>query len=235
MVDPAGERAPEDLTARARIRDAALRLFAERGIDGASIRDIAEAAGVSSGLIRHHFGSKAALRDACDAYAMDRMARLRDQVFAEGRLADQTFMVAVQPTAMWLQCYLVRSMMDGSDAAAAMFDAAVRQAEAWLARQQVETADPRAYAAVLCAMQMGVFLMHEQLSRALGVDIRTPEGHARMTRGFVEVFSRPLLTADQVAQMQAALDRLTAHAPVRGAPDAARIEESYDDERGDSH
>jgi hypothetical protein len=39
---------PADLTARARIRDAALRLFGEQGFDQATIRGIAEAAGVSS-------------------------------------------------------------------------------------------------------------------------------------------------------------------------------------------
>ena len=61
---------PEDLTARARIRDAAIELFAERGIGSATIRDIAQAAGVSSGLVRHHFGSKDGLRRACDEYAM---------------------------------------------------------------------------------------------------------------------------------------------------------------------
>src|SRR6266508_1453721 len=108
-IDPVGYRAPEDLTARARIRDAALRLFAERGIEAATIRDIAKAAGVSSGLVRHHFGSKEALRDACDSYAMDRTTRLREQMLTEGRLADQTFVVSVHPTARLLQSYLVRS------------------------------------------------------------------------------------------------------------------------------
>jgi AcrR family transcriptional regulator len=179
-VDPVGERASEDLTARARIRDAALRLFAERGIGGATIRDIAKAAGVSSGLVRHHFfGSKEALRDACDAYAMDRMNRLREQMFTEGRLADQTFMGAIHPTAMLMQRYLVRSLMDGSTAATAMWDAMIDLAERWLAGQKLESPDPRAYAVVLCAVQMGVFAMHEQLSRALGVDVRTPKA----TRG----------------------------------------------------
>ena len=57
---------PDDLTARARIRDAALHEFGEKGYDGATIRGIAARAGVSSGLLRHHFGSKQELRDACD-------------------------------------------------------------------------------------------------------------------------------------------------------------------------
>ncbi|MEO7078692.1 MAG: helix-turn-helix domain-containing protein, partial [Rhodococcus sp. (in: high G+C Gram-positive bacteria)] len=38
---------PDDRTARARIRDEALRLFAERGPDAITMRDIAAAAGVS--------------------------------------------------------------------------------------------------------------------------------------------------------------------------------------------
>jgi AcrR family transcriptional regulator len=67
---------PEDpaygnLTARARIRDAALLQFAEPGVNGATIRGIAEAAGVSPGLVQHHFGSKEALREACDTYATE--------------------------------------------------------------------------------------------------------------------------------------------------------------------
>jgi AcrR family transcriptional regulator len=55
-----------DLTARARIREAALRHFAEEGYQGATIRAIAGTAGVSPGLLRHHFGSKEELRAACE-------------------------------------------------------------------------------------------------------------------------------------------------------------------------
>jgi hypothetical protein len=92
----------------------------------------------------------------------------------------------------------------------------------------------RAYAAVLCAMKLGVFVLRDQMSRALGVDVRTPAGHARMTKGFVDVFSHPLLTPDQAAQAHAAMDRLQAHPPDRGA-NAADAKELYDDVRGDSH
>jgi AcrR family transcriptional regulator len=55
-----------DLTGRARLREAAVRLFAERGVDGTSMRDIAEAAGVTAGLIIHYFGSKEGLKAAVD-------------------------------------------------------------------------------------------------------------------------------------------------------------------------
>ena len=43
---------------RRRIVDVALALFAARGYEGVSVRDIAEGAGAVHGLIRHHFGSK---------------------------------------------------------------------------------------------------------------------------------------------------------------------------------
>jgi TetR/AcrR family transcriptional regulator, regulator of cefoperazone and chloramphenicol sensitivity len=138
---------------------------------------------------------------------MDRMNRIREQMFAEGRMADQSFMGSVHPTTMLLQAYLVRSMMDGSDAAASMFDEMVELGERWLAGQRIESPDLRAYAAVLVAMQLGVFLMREQLSWALGEDVGTPAGHARMMSGFVDVFSNPLLTPDQTAQIHAAMER----------------------------
>jgi AcrR family transcriptional regulator len=41
--------------------DAALRLFAAKGIDQTSLAEIGDEAGYSRGLVNHHFGSKAAL------------------------------------------------------------------------------------------------------------------------------------------------------------------------------
>lgn len=43
---------------KAAILGAARTLFAERGFSAVTVRDIAEAAGVTHGLVHHHFGSK---------------------------------------------------------------------------------------------------------------------------------------------------------------------------------
>jgi AcrR family transcriptional regulator len=67
MTDP---RSP-DLTARARLRLAALKLFAEHGFEATSTRAIATEAGVSHALLRHHYGSKEGLRAAVDEDVMN--------------------------------------------------------------------------------------------------------------------------------------------------------------------
>jgi AcrR family transcriptional regulator len=55
--------------------DAALRLFAGKGIDQTSLADIGEEAGYSRGLVNHHFGSKAVL---VERLAEERQRRLND-------------------------------------------------------------------------------------------------------------------------------------------------------------
>ena len=67
MFSLSNMRSAPDASTRDRIRDAAIAAFAERGFDAASLRDIAQRAGVSAALIVHHFGSKDGLREECDA------------------------------------------------------------------------------------------------------------------------------------------------------------------------
>jgi AcrR family transcriptional regulator len=85
------QRAPSQrsLDTRLRIFDAAERLFAERGFDGASVRDIAQAAGVQAPLVIHHGHSKEALFFAVVARRADELAALRisalDRLVAGGK------------------------------------------------------------------------------------------------------------------------------------------------------
>jgi AcrR family transcriptional regulator len=190
------DRAVEDLTGRARIRDAAIRLFGERGIEGASIRDIAAAAGVSSGLVRHHFGSKEALREACDAYAKERMLQLGAELTGEHELRNLD-PLALHPVAFPLQLYIVRSMMDGSETATAFFLQGVDAVEEWTTTYGINPKDRRGYAAALAAIKLSVFVFREQVSKALGEDITTREGYNRIGQALMEVFTIPLLPEEQ--------------------------------------
>ena len=60
-----------DLTAKARIRNAALDLYASQGEDRTSMRAIAAAAGVTVGLLVHHYGTKDNIRDAVEELIVD--------------------------------------------------------------------------------------------------------------------------------------------------------------------
>ena len=70
----------DDLASPARLRLAALELYAERGVEMASVREIAQRAGVAPGLVRHHFGSKAGLTRAVDDDVLRLIAATLDEV-----------------------------------------------------------------------------------------------------------------------------------------------------------
>ncbi|ART72070.1 TetR family transcriptional regulator [Mycobacterium dioxanotrophicus] len=77
----------EDLTAKARIRNTALELFAQHGEDRIALRTIAAEAGATLGLVQHHFKTKAGLRDAVDQLVADHFASTLAQAPANATVA----------------------------------------------------------------------------------------------------------------------------------------------------
>src|SRR3954464_15196123 len=126
MSSVADER---DLTAKASIRNAALRLFAERGPDAVTMREIAAAAGVSPALVVHHFGSKEGLRAAVDGYAaqaFDSLFATDEQELAEMLTGNSGVSVAEMfarafPHGSALPAYLRRLLLVNDPAGAALF------------------------------------------------------------------------------------------------------------------
>ena len=206
--------APEDLTARAKIRDAALQQFAEHGMKGATFRGIAKTAGVSVGLVQHHFGSKEELREACDAYALDTVRKLSSTSAGEA-MGDPGFLAAAVQADLPVRRYLARALVDGSAAAGRVFDDLVDVTERYLADPPAGTAAPttrdaQAYAAAIVAMTTGIEVLHQHLSRVLGVDTFTPEGSLRLRRAVLEIFDDQLLDRETVTRAHAAMDRYEA-------------------------
>lgn len=119
-----------DLTASARIRNAALERFADAGLGNTSIRDVARAAGTSPGLVQHHFKTKAKLRDAVNEYVISIVVdafgdsvhdqEADDPVQAAGDHI--TAFVRANPTALR---YVGRALVEGDPAARKVFDAFV--------------------------------------------------------------------------------------------------------------
>ena len=69
-VLPEPTRRCDGASAIERIRNAALKSFATHGASGTSLRTVAAAAGVSLGLVQHHFATKAGLIKAVDDYVL---------------------------------------------------------------------------------------------------------------------------------------------------------------------
>lgn len=115
-----GQRPVSDLTARARLRDAAIECFAEQGFD-ASVRAIATRAGVSPALITHHFGSKAALREECDTEVLHRYHELKSAGIAR---PDASLLENLATPALpaMLAAYLLRVVLAGGTAAQTFID-----------------------------------------------------------------------------------------------------------------
>jgi len=195
---PLNERsvAFEDLTARARIREAALEHFARDGYDRATIRAIAKTAGVSPGLLRHHYGSKEDLREACDHYVFEMLHRVNAELLADPSVTAQT-----QQTSKPFGRYVARSLADGSPTVGPIFDELVTMTEAWLARADdsrtdTPTVDRRVRAALVTAMKIGIPLLHEHVSRALGTDMFGPEGDRLIALASLDIYSHALIVED---------------------------------------
>ncbi|GHC99668.1 TetR/AcrR family transcriptional regulator [Zhihengliuella salsuginis] len=122
--------APSDITTRARIRDAAIEQIARKGY-GVSMRVIADAAGVSLGLINHHFGSKDGLRAACDDHVLETIMNVKSETMRGGAVAAMAALGKmeeyVNPTA-----YCLRAIAAGGDVAQRIVDHFVADAKAWV-------------------------------------------------------------------------------------------------------
>jgi TetR/AcrR family transcriptional regulator, regulator of cefoperazone and chloramphenicol sensitivity len=201
----------DDLTARARIRQAAMAQFAEHGFERTTIRGIAAAAGVSPGLVRHHFGSKQGLRDAVDTHVLNEVRRINNEIIAEGQRGEFSRSAVSRGAVRPFMGYLLQALMAGSPIVATLFDEMVEMSDSWFAfadsqRDDPPTVDRRTRAAVFNAMALGVPLMHEQLSRVLGVDIRSVEGDRLVATTLLDLYSHPIMSPELAASARAALD-----------------------------
>lgn len=185
-----------DLTAKAVIRNAALRLFAESGHSAVSVRQIAEAAGVSPALVLHHFGSKDGLREAVDRYAaaqLDALLEAPDEVgdvITSGSNASMAELIArVIPPGSPLPAYLRRLLLEGDAAGRALFRRWYEVSRTLIeqliaAGYATPTKDPEVLAAFMLTADLALLVLREPLTDALGFDPVSPDG---LTRWAAEV------------------------------------------------
>ncbi|WP_226346811.1 TetR/AcrR family transcriptional regulator [Agilicoccus flavus] len=189
-----------DLTARARIRDAALAAFAELGFARATMRVIADRAGVSPALVVHHFGSKDGLRAACDDHLMTFIRTEKSQVFTTGSLPQLSAYLEAHPQARPLYAYLLLVVTEGGPRAAEMFDRMVDDVEGLLAVGEAAgtirpTDDPRARAALQAGIGLGLLLLDRHVARHLGGTSLFEQGPAdRYADHMLQLYTHGLIT-----------------------------------------
>lgn len=160
----------DDLTARARIRDTALTRFSQDGF-GVSVRVIAEEAGVSPGLVIHHFGSKDKLRAACDEHVLKLTADIKSETVT--RMSATHFLEQLADVDGYGDVfgYMLRSLQAGGPVASTLFERMVEDVEAYLADGERAgtirpSRDPRARAHYAVSMSLGSLMLHTNLRPA---------------------------------------------------------------------
>jgi AcrR family transcriptional regulator len=230
--------APEDRTTRAIIRDEALRLFALEGFDRVSVRQVADAAGVSPALVLYHFGSKEGLRAAVDNHVLwtvetllsELTARPADDLFdqdLEGARSLAETMMSLQPSGSPVPAYLRRLLVSDSDASKEMFARLYRLATATLSSfvasgQATAGEDLPVRAAFLMINDLAVLLLRDRLAEVLGFDPLSKEGMQRWAKQVSAIYGSGLGDAQsprrQPSRSQGSSSRASARSPRRRSP-----------------
>lgn len=190
---------------------AAMRCIAVGG-PGATLRTIAEEAGVSAGLIIHHFGSRAGLLEACDRRALE-VIRAEKSAVVTGGAPEMLLQLAEAERFAPLAGFLLRRLQSGGDLARQLLEDFERTAEGFLAEGVAAgtitpSRDPRSRARMLTRMSLGALLLHlpgehapmdlEDLPRWLREHLDT------MLLPLLELYTTPLLT--DASMLEAALE-----------------------------
>jgi AcrR family transcriptional regulator len=189
----------DDLTAAARIRNAALEGFARDGVTATSIRDVAKAAKVSAGLVQHHFKTKAALQQAVNEHvvqiAMEAFEGLEETTTTDElvqTIGDRiTGLVRDHRSAA---LYVIRSVAQGEEAGLNIFDGLVALATAHverLARDETlrEDVDQLWTALHLVIFNLGTVLFEPAIDRHLPAPLRDPDQLERWNRATTQLLS----------------------------------------------
>ena len=175
LAEPA-RPAVEELSAIERIRDAALKILATQGASGTSLRAVAAAAGVSLGLVQHHFATKAGLIKAVDDHVLAGVITAITQPVSEttpdsvAEIGSRvTRMIAEQPE---ITDYVGRALIDGRPLGSVVFDALVNSGMArWSRRSERGETRPDldlTWAAInSLVLALGTFILRAHIERQL--------------------------------------------------------------------
>lgn len=201
----------DDLSTRARIRDAAIALFGQRGFAETSVRTIAQRAGVSAALVIHHFGSKDELRSDCDDFVVDSFLSEKDELTGEHPSnAMQSWLSDVDQFGPYID-YLARMLTDSSAAGDHLFDALLSATARMLDKQKQlgivrQSTDPEVTALYVTLYGIVPLVLRQHVARALGGPALDAAVLRRSTLPILDLYTNGLYTDSRI--LDAARDAL---------------------------
>lgn len=167
-----------------RLVSVAMKLFAERGFDSVTVRDISNEAGVSVGLINHHFGSKDGLREAVDRHFLAQFEEAALTSPIDSRAAEERGVDAViEWTEQWIDrhisewsvstAYMRRALLEGSDWGANLFERFYQVTRTTVDRMDAEgrlrpDVDRLWLPLLIVYMELGTLLLEPFVEKVLG-------------------------------------------------------------------
>jgi AcrR family transcriptional regulator len=202
MTEPSLTLGPADLAPRARIREAALRLYAQRGLRGTSIRNVAEQAGLSPGAVMHHFKSKEELAEAVQHAVVDTVRQavsgvgLDQPAHVAARARREAFdrLLADNPL---IAGYIRQVTLEGGPAGQALFTEAFDLVRSEM-RAMVEAGiarplpDPEVGLVLYRAINLAPIVFGPLIEQTLNVSLSDPAVAERFREAAVDLLTRPL-------------------------------------------
>ena len=189
----------DDSTTKARIRDAAILLIGRTGFASTSARAVAAHAGVSAGLVIHHFGSMRDLKTACDDFIITEISHRKAGV-GDGDVsaALNEWYADLETYEPWLT-YLGRLFTDDSEAGAHLFDRFVDLSLDMLAHGVASGSvhpsdDEHARAVLLVTHSLSMLTLQSHIARSLNSTHLSLDSLSRMGKAAVEVYTHGVYT-----------------------------------------
>lgn len=198
-------KSTEQANGKLRLIKVAMRMFAEKGYDGITVRDISAAADVSVGLINHHFGSKEGLREAVDRYFIEQF----EEVLFEERPApaseEEGLAQSVEFTENWInrhiddwdltKSYMRRALLEGSDWGAGLFERFYNVVRTSVDRMDADgkirpDVDRLWLPLLVMYLELGTLLLEPYVDRVLGKSGFDRELWRRRHRAYIDLMYR---------------------------------------------
>ncbi|BBZ21257.1 TetR/AcrR family transcriptional regulator [Mycolicibacterium gadium] len=175
----------DELKKLERIRQAALKSFATKGAAGTSLRSVAAEAGVSLGLVQHHFETKAGLIKAVDDYVMGVVIAVVARPVTAPHAKDSIADMGSRVTTLLLEHpdvvdYFGRALIDGSQLGITIWDTLSAFGMArWTARKESGEArddiDVTWAALNSLVLALGTLIVRGHIERQIPDAFKSPE------------------------------------------------------------